>query len=332
LTEVRYPPNVHPVGPGRRLATGQDLLEDITQLDGLLQRRGLPLPVTVEQLDRLRLLVLRLEAAERVAAATGRQAAQHSARSPGLLHANQAPAPTSLQNALQDRGDVTLEAGAAVGADAAGGDDPAGGADEWWDPRPSRRRAAALLLVGLGLALVFAGFGLALWFVLVWPLAALLGAARLLRLPGDTADEPAHDEPAHYEPEDIATGDSAGEPAHYEIVHDAQAPDEAVDGCLPVPAAQSPAVRATVHLVELAKARFAQEWAAAGQAPRAGRVPREAVADLVVRATAPVVLGEGAAAYAAEVAAALPAAPVMVLDPGARPDGVTAGSEAPGVS
>lgn len=326
MTEVRYPPNVHPVGPGRRLATGQDLLEDITQLDGLLQRRGLPLPVTVEQLDRLRLLVLRLEAAERVAAATGRQAAQHTARSPGLLHANQAPAPTSSQNAPQEGADTTLEAGVAV-ADGAIGADPAVGADEWWDPRPSRRRAAALLLVGLGLALVFAGFGLALWFVLVWPLAALLGAARLLRLPGDTADEPAHDEPAHYEPADTATGDSADEIVHYE-----QAPDAAVDGCLPVQAAQSPAVRATVHLVELAKARFAQEWAAAGQAPRAGRVPREAVADLVVRATAPVVLGEGAAAYAAEVAAALPAAPVTVLDPDARPDGVTAGSEAPGVS
>jgi hypothetical protein len=299
MTEVHHPPSVQPVGLGRRLAAGQDLLEDITQLDGLLRRRGLPLPVTVEQLDRLRLLVLRLEAAERVAAATGQKAAQRTARSPGLLHANQAAAPTSLQNAPQDRGDITLEAGAAVGAD------PAVGADEWWDPRPSRRRAAALLLVGLGLALVFAGFGLALWFVLVWQLAALLGAARLLRLPGDTAGAAAHDE---------------------------QAPDAAVDGCLPAPAAQSPAVRATVHLVELARARFAQEWAAAGQAPRAGRVPREAVADLVVRATAPVVLGEGAAAYAAEVAAALPAAPVMVLDPGTRQGGVTAGSEAPGVS
>jgi hypothetical protein len=273
---------------------GADLLAGEDGIPALLAGRGLARPVTVAHLDELRLLAARVVAAERVADATRRRALAELDGRLGVRPAHPAPAPAGGGDADEEAGD---------------------GAPEPWDPRPSRRRALAAVLVGIGASLVLAGFGVGFWVVLAALLAGLSLAARLLRVPagrivpGDETDEVDEvDEGAGAGPEVVSATERL-------LGHH---PPEAEASELLALAAEVPAVRATARLVEQVRARLDEAYESLGQDARPpGRPAGDLVEDLAARATAPVVVTAGTG-VAVRVAAAVPAAPVLVVQLGAE--------------
>jgi hypothetical protein len=272
---------------------GADLLAGDDGLPALLAGRGLSRPVTRDHLDELRLLAARAVAAERVARATRQRALAELDGRLGVRPSHPAP-------------DLSTDGGPGHGAGRGEGEVDDGASDAW-DPRPSRRRALAAVLLGVGASLVLAGFGVGFWIVLAALLAGLLVAARLLRVPPGTVlagGEEDRDEDDEADPSPQVVSVSERILGHH--------PPEAEASDLLALAAEVPAVRATARLVEQARARFDEAYEALGQdAGSHGRPADELLDDLVARATAPVVV---AAAAAGRVAAALPAAPVLVVE------------------
>jgi hypothetical protein len=283
---------------------GADLLAGDDGLPALLARRGLSRPVTLDDLDELRLLAARVVAAGRVAHATRQRALAELDVRLGVRPSHPAPDLDASDGLGDEAGHGNAEAAEGAIRDSA---------PEAWDPRPSRRRALAAVLVGVGAALVLAGLGIGFWIVLAALLAGLLLAARLLRVPAGTvlADEPGGER-------DDADDDAAG--SSLQVVSASERilghhPHEGEASDLLSLAAEVPAVRATARLVEQARARFDAACEALGQDPGPhGRPAGEVVEALVARASAPVVVAPAAAAVAGRVASALPAAPVLVVE------------------
>jgi hypothetical protein len=340
--EVLLPPGVRPVAPaqvpggdpaGLAADLGADLLAGADGLPALLAGRGLARPVTRAHLDELRLLAARVTAAERVADATRRRALAELAGRRGVRPS--LPAPPIDGSPAQEAGHAGTEVDA--GPDV-------------WDPRPSRRRALAAVLVGIGASLVLAGFGVGFWIVLITLLAGLSLASRLLRLPAGTVvagedggSGDAHADGGSVEADEHGSGPRVVSVAERLLGH--HPPEPGTPDLLAL-AAEVPAVRATARLVEQARARFDEAYEALGQdAGPAGRRAGELVDDLAARATAPVVVDAAAAALAGRVASALPAAPVLVVgvdveaevppdadEPGHRGPGSGGRAGGPGVS
>lgn len=332
-SEVLLQPGVQQVAAGQvpggdpaALAAdlGADLLDGQDGLPALLARRDLARPVTAADLDALRLLAARVVAAERVATATRRRALDdldgrlgvrpsppEPERGPG-----QEPAAGGGPAGDGDRigGESEEEAGGELGDGGEPGDqgEPAGqGGPSTWDPRPSRRHAVAAVLVGTGAALVLAGFGVGSWIVLAALLAGLSLAARLLRVPAGTVVTEEPDAGVGQGPEVVSATERL-------LGHH---PPEVEASDLLALAAEVPAVRATTRLVEQARARFDAAYEALGQeVGPSGRTPADLVEDLAARATAPVVVTSGGD-VAGRVAAAVPAAPVLLIQLGAGAPG-----------